>query len=91
MICLSFWIFALLIIAAATSGRYSDDLRTLEIQMPPYEVKEQDTYLCTAVELPAIPMKLTAVEPKSDQNIAHHMLLFGIVLGKMRPLVRQMS
>ena len=82
MIFLSFWIFALLIFSAATSSHRGDD-RTLEIRMPPYEVKEEDTYLCTAIELPDTPMKLIAVEPKSDQNIAHHMLLFGNVLGKI--------
>lgn len=54
-----------------------DDVQRLEIRMPAYEVEEEDTYLCTAIELPSMPMKLVAVEPHSDQDTVHHMLIFG--------------
>ena len=50
---------------------------TLEIRMPPFDVDEEDIYLCTAVELPSKPLKLIAVEPHSDQDTVHHILLFG--------------
>lgn len=51
--------------------------QTLDIRMPAYPSDEADTYLCTSVQLPATPLKLIAVEPLSDKDTVHHMLLFG--------------
>lgn len=49
----------------------------IEIRMPSYDVDKEDAYLCTSLQLPSDPMKLIAVEPISDQDTVHHMLLFG--------------
>lgn len=45
--------------------------------MPPYEVTEEDAFICTAVPIPTAARKLVAVEPLSEQLVVHHMLLFG--------------
>eukprot|EP00210_Caulerpa_lentillifera_P005706 g5457.t1 len=49
----------------------------LSIAMPPMEVHYNDAYLCTSVQLPTKSLKLTSVEPRADQKVVHHMLLFG--------------
>ena len=66
-----------LISSLAVRGMYDEALHTLEMRMPPFEVEKEDTYLCTAVELPSKPLKLIEVEPHSEQDTVHHMLLFG--------------
>lgn len=49
----------------------------LNLVMPPHPVQGSDNYLCTTVELPEHGQRIVAIEPRSDQSIAHHMLLFG--------------
>ena len=52
---------------------------TLQIPVvfPEHPTTEPDAYLCTAVPLPDRPLKLVGVEPTSDEEFVHHMLLFG--------------
>jgi hypothetical protein len=45
--------------------------------MPDFPVEHEEAYLCTAVPLPEIPLKLVGIEPLSTQEVVHHMLLFG--------------
>ena len=47
-------------------------------RMPDYKVTHEDAYLCTAVPLPDQALKLVGVQPLAKQEIAHHMLLFGV-------------
>lgn len=62
-----------------------DDL-TIPLVFPEHAVEEPDAYLCTAVPLPDRPLKLVGVTPTSDEEIVHHMLLFGA--GRSRGLGR---
>lgn len=55
-------------------GVYGEEM---PITMPPLEVDYNDAYLCTPMKLPSKPMKLTSIEPRADQKVVHHMLLFG--------------
>lgn len=66
-------------IAAALAEAAAGDGSVVELDaiLPPYETKEEDEYLCTAVQLPDRPMKLISVESLSEQATVHHMLLFG--------------
>ncbi|GMH42040.1 hypothetical protein BSKO_09959 [Bryopsis sp. KO-2023] len=57
----------------------------LQLSMPPYEVHENDTYLCFATELPKTAKRIVAIEPQSDMEVAHHMLLFGCVEPQHQP------
>lgn len=52
----------------------------IEMFMPPHKVVRDDTYLCTFLKLPKEGSRIVAIEPSSDQSIAHHMLLFGETL-----------
>lgn len=49
----------------------------LDLVMPARTVTGKDTYLCTTVKLAETGKRIVAIEPHSDQSIAHHMLLFG--------------
>jgi len=55
-------------------GVYGEEML---ISMPPLEVHSNDAYLCTPTKLPSKPTKLTSIEPRADQKVVHHMLLFG--------------
>lgn len=50
----------------------------VELRMPAgVPVSGEDAYVCTTVQLPDRPYKLTGVEPLARQETVHHMLLFG--------------
>lgn len=34
-------------------------------------------YVCTTVELPAQPMKMTGIIPRAHMDVVHHILLYG--------------
>lgn len=55
----------------------AENVKELTLTMPPRPTTKPDTYLCTSFEMPSEPHRITAIEPHSDQLIAHHMLLFG--------------
>jgi hypothetical protein len=59
---------------AADAG---SDMRKVEALMPDFPVEHEEAYLCTAVPLPEIPLKLVGIEPLSTEEVVHHMLLFG--------------
>lgn len=51
---------------------------SVEARLPPFQLEEQDAYMCTAVPLPKDrPLKLVGVDPLSRKEVVHHMLLFG--------------
>lgn len=56
-----------------------------DILVPPFPVKGNDAYICTTVPFPERPYKLTGVEPIAEQNVVHHILLFGEVGECLRP------
>jgi hypothetical protein len=64
----------LLLLACLASGI------DVDIVVPEYQVKGQDAYVCTTIELPDKPMKLVGVEPIAQQEVVHHILLFGELL-----------
>lgn len=64
----------LLLLACLASGM------DVDIVVPEYQVKGQDAYVCTTIELPEKPMKLVGVEPIAKQEVVHHILLFGELL-----------
>ena len=70
------WILVTALLCGLSLYNAQDEV-SLEIRMPPFEVEEEDTYLCTSMPLPEAAMKLKAFEPLSDQDTVHHMLLFG--------------
>ena len=59
------------------AGGSDGSIVTLEARMPPFATEREDEYLCSAVQLPEKPMKLTGIEPLADMATVHHMLLFG--------------
>lgn len=61
----------------ATHTASTADSFTVEALMPPYAVKNEDSYLCTSVKLPTEPLKLTATEAVAKQEVVHHILVFG--------------
>ena len=62
---------------SASSRSLTSETIDIEAIMPPHPTTREDEYLCTSIELPDKPMKLTSVEPLADQSTVHHMLLFG--------------
>ncbi len=57
------------------------DVIQLDALLPPSPPTGEDAYLCTSVPLPDKPMKLTGVTPLSKQEVVHHMLMFGKLVG----------
>ena len=47
------------------------------ITVPDFDVKGEDSYVCTTVKLPDRSMKLVGVEALARQEVVHHILLFG--------------
>ncbi|KAI8471286.1 MAG: PHM/PNGase F domain-containing protein [Monoraphidium minutum] len=46
---------------------------------------EEDAYICTTLPLPPQPMKLVGVEPLAEQEVVHHILLFGCSVPHVAP------
>ena len=64
---------------AEESKRINRSASLLEIDaiMPQYKTEHEDSYLCTAIQLPNEPLKLIGVESLADASVVHHILLFG--------------
>lgn len=45
--------------------------------VPPYELQQEDSYLCVAKLLPPNPHKLIGVIPRAEQKVTHHILIYG--------------
>ncbi|PSC71645.1 peptidyl-glycine alpha-amidating monooxygenase [Micractinium conductrix] len=75
--------------ASAPSSGFGPKAATLQIPVvfPEHPTTEPDAYLCTAVPLPDRPLKLVGVEPTSDEEFVHHMLLFGCKVPAQQKLV----
>lgn len=48
-----------------------------DMRVPDFDVKDQDAYVCIAAQLPPKPHKLVGVIPRAQQEVVHHILLFG--------------
>jgi hypothetical protein len=46
-------------------------------QVPEFEVKGEDAYVCVSAVLPSEPHKLVGVIPHAQQEVVHHILLYG--------------
>lgn len=49
----------------------------LNITVPEYNVTTPDAYVCVATQLPPKPHKLIGVLPRAQQEVVHHILLYG--------------
>ncbi len=49
----------------------------LDITVPAFDVAREDAYVCTTVPLPSEAYKLVGVQPLAEQEVVHHILLFG--------------
>jgi hypothetical protein len=54
-----------------------NDTFTIDAILPPFPTDQPDAYLCTSLQLPNRPLKLTGVEAVAEQEVVHHILLFG--------------
>ncbi|GFR52234.1 hypothetical protein Agub_g14767 [Astrephomene gubernaculifera] len=55
------------------------------ITVPPYEVKDEDAYVCVSGILPPNPHKLIGVIPRARQEVVHHILLYGCAEPHLTP------
>lgn len=63
----------------------------LDIAMPEHAVDGDDAYLCTTAALPADARSVVSIAPNADQEVVHHMLLFGADLRAELPRARAVS
>lgn len=52
-------------------------LVSFDMRVPDFDVTDRDAYVCVASQLPPKPHKLVGVVPRAQQEVVHHILLFG--------------
>ena len=67
---------AALVLACILVTSATDAADTIEVAVPPHDITGE-AYLCVQVPLPQRPQRLVAVEPLSEEQLVHHMLLYG--------------
>lgn len=58
----------------------SEDDGWVDVIVPPQQIDQADSYICVHVNIPTHASRLVAVEPLAEQEVVHHMLLFGTVM-----------
>lgn len=53
------------------------DFYTLELKMPQVLPKNDDEYLCTAVNISSEEIYIKKFDPNADSNRIHHIIIFG--------------
>jgi hypothetical protein len=68
----------LAVLALVALGSAAATNSSIDITIPSsVEVKGEDSYVCITRALPDTPLKLVGVEPMAQQEVVHHILLFG--------------
>ncbi len=70
-------LLALILPATSTTAHHIE----VNVTVPPYELQQEDAYLCVAKLLPPNPHKLIGVIPRAEQKVTHHILIYGELGG----------
>ena len=55
----------------------TEDDGWVDVIVPPQQIDQEDSYICVHVNIPVQASRLLAVQPLAEQEVVHHMLLFG--------------
>ena len=69
-------LFALAVLWGLHSAGCALSTQEIEVVVPPYEI-QGEVYLCVPVKLPEKPLRLVGIWPLSEEQLVHHMLLYG--------------
>ena len=71
-----FPIKAALVLASLLLASQANAADFVDVAVPPYDIMGE-AYLCVQVQLPERPLRLVAIDPLSEEQLVHHMLLYG--------------
>ena len=67
---------AALVLASLLLASQASAADFVDVAVPPYDITGE-AYLCVQVQLPERPLRLVAIDPLSEEQLVHHMLLYG--------------
>lgn len=72
------WASCLLLLSVLLSSTTAQDDTWVDVIVPPKQIDQEDTYVCINVDIPQHASRLIEVQPIAEQQVVHHMLLFGM-------------
>ncbi len=68
----------LLLLVCSICGVAPQEDHWVDVIVPPKQIDQEDTYVCINVNIPENASRLLEVQPLAEQQVVHHMLLFGM-------------